>query len=771
MAMKLHLSQGTAAQHVGPCTALAWSAGQLLSCGDDGTVWRWNVNSEPLAQVVKVDASIISLHTIPNSRRGKDGNAAGARDVAIAACSDGALRYVSLTNSRVEKTVEAHQGAVTTLAFNPDGSSYVSGGEDGTVKLWSQAGMQRAVVVSTGVPIHGLLWSPEGGDHGSDCILYTNGSEICIRWLIPSAGKKPLSWKAHDGAILKVDWSRTTGHIVTAGEDGKYRIWDPYGRMMFSSVPGDYPVTSVAFSPSGDLLAVGSSNQIRVCDRAGWTHAREQTTTGSLLNLSWSHDGTQVAAAGANGKVAFVHIVHRTAAWKNVTCTMTEANRVSLVDVVTERTETLEHRDKIVRMVVGFGHLVVVTTTQCVVYNLKQWTAPPITIDVKDLVHNVLVCERSFGVVDASGVSLYTYEGRPISTLRVNARLVSISPDTIAVQEAEDLKRINFYDTSSAKLVRDASVIHNMEVVDIALSQFGGMSDRKLVLMDRSRDLHIVSVHQKVNVIKLCTMASSFMWNDQSDILVVISDCKLLTWYCPGTVFIDRDLLPATRVLTSAAGMHDFGRNDHVVDFVGTRYTVRRGSDGAVLTFSVAPYPMLLYESIASNDWESATRLCRMAKDPMLWSVLCAVAVKNSQLLTAEIAYAALEDADKVRHMKHIRDIAVPEAQQAELALFQHRTEEAEKILLLAGLIYRAIRMHIRMYNWERALEIASERRTHVDTVLAFRQRYLESFGKTETHEKFKHYASSGIVIDWETINAKIKEEKEKEKQRGAGKR
>lgn len=40
--------------------------------------------------------------------------------------------------------------------------------------------------------------------------------------------------------------------------------------------------------------------------------------------------------------------------------------------------------------------------------------------------------------------------------------------------------------------------------------------------------------------------------------------------------------------------------------------------------------------------------------------------------------------------------------------------------------------------RWERALEIALNNKVHVNTVLAYRKRYLESIGKEEWIPKFK---------------------------------
>ena len=62
---------------------------------------------------------------------------------------------------------------------------------------------------------------------------------------------------------------------------------------------------------------------------------------------------------------------------------------------------------------------------------------------------------------------------------------------------------------------------------------------------------------------------------------------------------------------------------------------------------------------------------------------------------------------------------------------------ETENILLGAGLMYRAIKMNIKMYKWDKALDIAIAQKTHVDTVIAYRKRFLEQYQKEETNERF----------------------------------
>ena len=47
--------------------------------------------------------------------------------------------------------------------------------------------------------------------------------------------------------------------------------------------------------------------------------------------------------------------------------------------------------------------------------------------------------------------------------------------------------------------------------------------------------------------------------------------------------------------------------------------------------------------------------------------------------------------------------------------------DEALQILLSSKLFYRAIKLNIKLYRWEKALELALTHKTHVDTVVAYR--------------------------------------------------
>ena len=81
---------------------------------------------------------------------------------------------------------------------------------------------------------------------------------------------------------------------MLGGEDCRYRVWDSFGRQLYNSGAGDYPVTAVSWSPDGNYFAAGSYNTLRLCDKIGWSHSLDKPATGSVFKIAWSADGTQV---------------------------------------------------------------------------------------------------------------------------------------------------------------------------------------------------------------------------------------------------------------------------------------------------------------------------------------------------------------------------------------------------------------------------------------------------------------------------------------------
>ncbi|KAF1329341.1 Intraflagellar transport protein 80, partial [Globisporangium splendens] len=734
-------------------------------CSDDNTIVRWRMDGEVSGKVASMEAFVTAIDWVPSV--GKQ-----AADTFAVSCTDGTFRLMSKTG-REEKKVQACDGAVIVLKRNYDGTALVAAGEDGTIKAWSRSGNLRSTLASTGRSIYAVCWGPD-----NDQLLFTNGVNLVIKTV--QIGRKDILWKAHDGAILCIDWNPINNRIISGGEDRIFRVWDAFGRQLYPSPAGEHVITSIAWYPNGGTFAVGSYNMLRLCDKTGWSYCRERPKCGSLMDIAWASDSTQLVATGGNGATVFAQVIERVLTWNKIEIKLVDPRKIHVHDVMNETLEEIDFvRDRVIEMSFGFGFLIVCTATQCFIYNSQNWNTPHI-FDLRATVNLIIQSECHFITVDNfNGIQVYSYEGKSISSPKfpgmhvqfLNSMTISLSTDTLSILDHSDRKTIRSFDINTGKQLPIA-LVHSLEIYELALSHYGPTEDRKLFFIDRNRDLYIAWLSSKGSY-KLQAQVDSAAWNNSSEILIAIADSKLMTWMYPNMVYVDCTLL--NDVIDSRDGA-DFLKLSSITTFVGSNVTVRR-ADGTILAASITPYPSLLYEFIKSPDWEKAVRLCRFVKSKNLWTCLAGMALHRRHLETAEIALAAIDCVDKLYFVLYVKNIVSEERRNAELALYPGNIEEAESILLQAHpkpLIYRAIKMNVRLFRWERALDLAikhtTDAGTHVDLVLAYRERFLAANKLQETNKKFLQYAKQ-VTIDWETISKKKELEREKEQQSGARRR
>nr|XP_032834382.1 intraflagellar transport protein 80 homolog isoform X1 [Petromyzon marinus]XP_032834383.1 intraflagellar transport protein 80 homolog isoform X1 [Petromyzon marinus] len=803
------------AKHVGPACCIAWlpSSDEAFSCGDDGAALRWHRGAraagapergglggdpEPLRWGLPEGSHPTDAHCQPRAAGGGGGGGKKQQqqgEALVIASAEGRLHLVSRVG-RVERSVEAHRGAVLAARWSGDGTALATAGEDGLVKIWSRSGMLRSTLVQQGSPVYSACWSPD-----SDRVLHTAGRHLVVKPLQP--GARALQWKAHEGLVLKVDWNAVNGLVVSGGEDCRYKVWDSYGCPLYSSLSHEHPVTAVAWAPDGSLFLVGAFDTLRLCDRAGWSHCLEKLPgVGSPLGLAWSHDGTQVGAACGSGRVVFAHLLERRWEWAHLEVTLTKRRTMQVRNVLDDAVDTLEFRDRVIRASLGHGHLVVATCAQCYVYSIKNWNTP-IIFDLKEgSVSLIVQAQKHFVLVQAGGggggavLLVSSYEGRAVAVVRgaglraelLEERTLALSDDTIAVRDPGDTRVVLLFEALSGKPVGDGTPLtHKLEVVQVALDASvggggsgGGGTGRLLALLDRAQDVFVVhtrGAREGRPPIKIGGSAQCVAWHGTAPVLCGVGDGRLSLWLCPAAAFADPGLAPATVRHRDAP---ELGKCPRVLSFLGARVSVRR-ADGALLSVPVSPYPGALHGLVAAQRWDHALRLCRFVKDPALWACLAALAVRSRELETAEAAYAAIGEVDRVAHVRAARELPVPESRWAALALLSGDVHQAEGILLQGGLTYRAIRTHIDLYSWDRALELAVKHKTHVDSVLAFRQRHLQQLQQRqqqqqqgqqqqavveETRPRFLQYARQ-VEVDWEKVEAKIELELQKEKERG----
>lgn len=542
-------------------------------------------------------------------------------------------------------------------------------------------------------------------------------------------------------------------------------------------------INSVSWSPNGECFAVGSFNILRLCDKTGWTHCRDRFQCGSIMNISWTSDGTQLAGAAGSGAVVFAQVVDRRFEWKNTEVTVIQPRKIRVQDATLETLEDLEFaRDRVVEIGLGFDTLLVTTTTQCFIYSLSNLNTP-IIFDIRAPPHFLHLSKKHFLTLDQiSGLQIMSYEGKVICTPKfqglrseyLNKEMVALSPDTVVVVDSVDSKNIYIMDSMTAKQL--SKITHtSAEVTSVSLNQHSNSpQDRLLAFVDRNRDLFVATLNYGSSggqvttsmIYKLHSHVESFLFNDETDVLVGLADGRLNMWFNPGVPFIDRDLLPLTMTSTDA---NEYGRNAHIVAFTGTRVSIRK-VDGSLLFATISSDILLLYELARSGKWDECLRLCRYQRSSVMWGTLASLALAKRHLDTVEICLAESNEVAKVEYIQYIKAVPSEEGRQAELALYRRQPEDAERILLQASppLIYRAIKLNIRLYRWARALELAVKNRSHVDTVLGYRRKYLDQFGLDEKDSKFLQHANE-VTFDWDVIDANEAKELDDERLKGTG--
>jgi WD40 repeat protein len=197
-------------RHDGTVRAMARSAeGKVISVGDDGAVWSWDPS-------VPVD---------PGRQLGRHADWTG---MAEAVTHDGQVIFADLFGSLqiwdssapgdLGREIGRHDGPVTAATITGN-DRIVSGGSDGTVRLWDPGalnalgrrhGSARAGVASTG---EGLVVS---GDW--DGVVWS--------W-DPSRPSDPgRELGRQDGAVLAVA-ATVDGRVISGGSDGEVWLWDP----------------------------------------------------------------------------------------------------------------------------------------------------------------------------------------------------------------------------------------------------------------------------------------------------------------------------------------------------------------------------------------------------------------------------------------------------------------------------------------------------------------------------------------------------------------
>ncbi|HUQ56507.1 helix-turn-helix domain-containing protein [Lentzea sp.] len=151
-------------------------------------------------------------------------------------------------------TLTGHTGAVRVLSYSPDGKVLASGGDDGTLRLWSDRG-QLAEVTGLG-SVRAVAFSRDGRT-----VVTGSGTGQVQMWNVgdPRTPVLATTLRGHADAVRAVAFSPDGRTLATGGDDHSVRLWRDGAELMpLSGTRID--VFDLTFSPDGHTLAAGSGN-------------------------------------------------------------------------------------------------------------------------------------------------------------------------------------------------------------------------------------------------------------------------------------------------------------------------------------------------------------------------------------------------------------------------------------------------------------------------------------------------------------------------------
>ncbi|KAM0285647.1 hypothetical protein ACHAQH_001353 [Verticillium albo-atrum] len=195
----------------------------------------------------------------------------------------------------VRDSTNGHKHGITHLGFYPfDADAVLSSSFDRTLKLWSTKQMRIAASFDLETIIHSHATSPLPGHLLVACAT----QHSAVRLVDLKSGSSAQALAAHGGAVLAVDWSPRHEHILASGHaDGRVHIWDV---RRASGVIGtlDHEDSLGVVHRFDDAMASGMS-----WGDGGHFRAAARAHDDSVNGLCWTDNGMYLVSAGLDRRI------------------------------------------------------------------------------------------------------------------------------------------------------------------------------------------------------------------------------------------------------------------------------------------------------------------------------------------------------------------------------------------------------------------------------------------------------------------------------------
>jgi RNA polymerase sigma factor (sigma-70 family) len=330
-------------RHNGPVNCVAISAdGNTIASGSEGadtTLRLWQARTGRQIYCIDVKCGVLALAF---SSDGKLAVGCDDKTVRLFKAADGTELGVCRGHGDTAAGKEhffAGQDyrGVSSLVFTDDGKTLITGGYDGTVRLWDVAGGRAVCRFDVpGHKVHRLALSADGKTLAAGCEdLGVAGGYHAVRlWDVTTRqairpDTRRFQGIYSNGPVTALAFAPNGKHLAVAGFDAEVTLWDvATPKVVRSFRKGPLMVVkSLAFAPDGSTVAAGSSDaRIAIWDAATARPLRllaahpgpVPARLSGVSSLVFAPDSKTLVSGGADQRVCLWEVASgKERAWDN----------------------------------------------------------------------------------------------------------------------------------------------------------------------------------------------------------------------------------------------------------------------------------------------------------------------------------------------------------------------------------------------------------------------------------------------------------------------
>lgn len=234
----------------------------------------------------------------------------GTADTLVSGTASGQLFL--WTDRNCVRNVKAHDGTVNSLYSCAHG--VVSGGRDHRVRLWTHKLEPGAAFDMSSFGISPSIRSACLSADGTSILVGTKGSNIYEVSAVDGSDLRggPFVSGHFTGKLNCLATHPSKHEFITVGEDRRLRVWDMETRTLIKMATFDADVLTVAYSPTGDTIAIGLGGEPSLSKCGAYVvineedmvlihEARDSITP--ICLVKYSPEGETLAVAAADGAV------------------------------------------------------------------------------------------------------------------------------------------------------------------------------------------------------------------------------------------------------------------------------------------------------------------------------------------------------------------------------------------------------------------------------------------------------------------------------------